>query len=218
MIGVVVSSKREWKVLLDIYNIDDSVLEKYPFGEFYRTMFNNNEVVFFRSSSRKISSSAALQYMIDRFSLKKVIIVGTCEAVNESFNYLDVFIPERVIDYDSLIRELSYDIDEELFIDIEPVNISGDYLTGILGTSDKTLVTWKDLTYLAAIGVDASDTQTYAICKVCQKNNIKVVVLKGISDRPIKNSSGYDEQIDVYEENVPIVMKKIIEDYLPEVM
>ena len=49
MIGVVVASKLEWKTLLEIYNIDDSHLEKYPYGEFYRTIFRNKDVVFFRS-------------------------------------------------------------------------------------------------------------------------------------------------------------------------
>jgi len=34
----------------------------------------------------------------------------------------------------------------------------------------------------------------------------------------MKNNDGLDEQVEVYEENTPIVMKKIIEDYLSEVL
>ena len=60
--------------------------------------------------------------------------------------------------------------------------------------------------------------ETYAICKVAIKNNIDYNVIKGISDRPVKDSDDFDEQVDVYEENTPIVMKKIIEDYFPEVL
>ena len=41
MIGVVIAAKVEWNTLLEIYNIDDSHLEKYPYGEFYRTTFKN---------------------------------------------------------------------------------------------------------------------------------------------------------------------------------
>lgn len=218
MIGVVVASKLEWKTLLEIYNIDDSNLEKYPYGEFYRTIFQNKDIVYFRCGIRKINAAAAVQYMIDKFSLEKIVVAGTCAAVNDSFDYLDVLIPERVIDYDGIIRELEEDLPEEVFIDIEKVNISLDYVEGTLGTSDKALVLWKDLTYLASNQIDASDMETYAICKIAKKNNIKFVVLKGISDRPMKNNDGYDEQVDVYEENTPIVMKKIIEDYLPEVL
>lgn len=218
MIGVLITSKLEWKPLLEIYNIDDSHLEKYPYGEFYRTIFRNKDIVFFRSGIRKINAAAATQYMIDRFSLEKIIVLGTCVATNDSFNYLDVLIPNRVIDYDEIIRELTDEIPEELYIDIPDVNISLDYREGVLGTSDKALVLWKDLTYLASNSIDASDLESYAVCKTAIKNNIKYVVLKGISDRPIKNNTDFDEQVAVYEENAPIVMKKIIEDYLPEVI
>jgi len=218
MIGVVVASKLEWKTLLEIYNIDDSNLEKYPYGEFYRTIFRNKDIVFFRSGVRKVNSSAAVQYMIDRFSLKKIIVIGTCVAVNDSYNYLDIIIPERLIDYDFIIRDLTSEIPEEAYIDNPKVNIDLDYYEGILGTSDKSLVSWKDLTFLASNGIDASDKESYAICKVAITNNIDYLVIRGISDRPMKNNDGLDEQVEVYEENTPIVMKKIIEDYLSEVL
>ncbi len=218
MIGVVIAAKVEWNTLLEIYNIDDSHLEKYPYGEFYRTTFKNKDIVFFRCGIRKVNASAATQYMIDRFDLDKIIVLGTCVAANDSYDYLDILIPERVIDYDGVIRELEGDFPEELYIDIPKPNISLPYVEGILGTSDKALVLWKDLTYLISNGIDASDMETYAICKVAIKNNIDYNVIKGISDRPVKDSDDFDEQVDVYEENTPIVMKKIIEDYFPEVL
>ena len=218
MIGVVVASKLEWKTLLEIYNIDDSHLEKYPYGEFYRTIFRNKDVVFFRSGIRKTNASAAVQYMIDRFSLEKIIVIGTCSAVNESYDYLDIIIPERIIDYDFILRDIMTDIPEDAFIEVPKVNIKLDYMDGILGTSDKALVSWKDLTYLASNAIDASDKESYAICKVAITNNIDFTVIRGVSDRPMKNSDGFDEQLEVYEENTPLVMKKIIEDYLSEII
>lgn len=218
MIGIVIAAKTEWETFLDVYNIDDSHLEKYPYGEFYRSVFRNKEVVFFRCGIRKINAAAAVQYMIDKFSLKKIIVLGTCAACNDTYDYLDVLIPEKVIDYDGIIRELTDTIPEEVFIEIPKLNISRPYVEGVLGTSDKALVLWKDLTYLASQGIDASDMETYSICKVAIKNNIYYNVIKGVSDRPVKDSDDFDEQVDVYEENTPIVMRKIIEDYLPEVL
>ena len=91
-------------------------------------------------------------------------------------------------------------------------------MDGILGTSDKALVSWKDLTFLASNAIDASDKESYAICKVAITNNIDFTVIRGVSDRPMKNSDGFDEQLEVYEENTPLVMKKIIEDYLSEII
>ena len=34
----------------------------------------------------------------------------------------------------------------------------------------------------------------------------------------MRSMDGYNEQLDVYEENLPIVMKKIIEEYFIEVI
>lgn len=218
MIGVLVASKLEWKTLLEIYNIDDSHLEKYPYGEFYRTIFKNKDVVYFRSGARKMNAAAATQYMIDKFSLKKIIVVGTCSAVNDTYDYLDVILPEKIIDYDFVIRDITTDIPESAFIEVPKVNIELDYMEGILGTSDKALVSWKDLTYLASNGIDASDMESYAVCKVAKANNIDYIVLKGVTDRPMKSDNGLDEQEEVYEENTPLVMKKLIEDYLSEVL
>ncbi|MBP3635104.1 MAG: hypothetical protein J6J17_01415 [Bacilli bacterium] len=218
MIGVLLASKEEWNVLLNVYNISEDYLEKYPYGEFYRTNFNGKDIVFYRSGARKINAAASTQYMIDRFSLEKVIIIGTCTAVNDSYDYNDILIPNKIIDYDYVIRELSFNIDDSSFIELPEANISLEYVDGILGSSDKALVMWKDLTYLASVGIDASDMESYAVCKVCMNNNIGFNIIKGISDRPMKSENGYDEQLEVYEENTPIVMKKVIEDYLPEVL
>ena len=217
MIGVLVASKLEWKTLLDIYKIDDSNLEKYPYGEFYRTIFNGKDIVYFRSGIKKINAACSAQYMIDRFDLSKIIVIGTCAASNDNYDYLDVLVPQRVIDYDIIIRELTEELPDEVFIDIPTPNITSPYVEGILGTSDKALVLWEDLKYLASNNIDASDSEAYAVCQVAIKNNIDFCILKGITDRPVKGADEFDEQIDVYEENTPIVMKKIIEDYLPEV-
>ncbi len=218
MIGVFVASKLEWSVLIDIYNITEDYLEKYPYGEYYRTNFNGKDIVYFKGGVRKVNAAASTEYMINKFSLEKVIVIGTCAAVSDELDYNDVIIPDKIVDYDYVLREFSFDTDENNIIEIDEVNIDLDYSTGLFGTSDKALVLWKDLTYLASVGVVASDMESYSVCKVCKINNVDVLVIKGVSDRPMKGENGYNEQLEVYEENTPIVMKKIIEDYLPEVL
>lgn len=218
MIGVLISSKKEFNELLKIYNIGEDYLEKYPFGEYYRTEFRGKDIVFFRSGIRKINASAAAQYMIDKFNLEKLIVIGTCTSSNEGLNYGDIIIPSKVIDYDYIIRELEEEIDEELYLVPDQVSMPNEYYDGVLGTSDKALVLWSDYTFLASNSIDASDLESYAVLKICKTNNVKCIIIKGVTDKPMRSMDGYNEQLDVYEENLPTVMKKIIEEYFIEVI
>ena len=218
LIGVLISSKKEFNELLKIYNIGEDYLEKYPFGEYYRTEFRGKDIVFFRSGIRKINASAATQYMIDKFNLEKLIVIGTCTSSNEGLNYGDIIIPSKVIDYDYIIRELEEEIDEELYLVPDQVPMPNEYYDGVLGTSDKALVLWSDYTFLASNSIDASDLESYAVLKICKTNNVKCIIIKGVTDKPMRSMDGYNEQLDVYEENLPIVMKKIIEEYFIEVI
>lgn len=218
LIGVLISSKKEFNELLKIYNIGEDYLEKYPFGEYYRTEFRSKDIVFFRSGIRKINASAAAQYMIDKFNLEKLIVIGTCTSSNEGLNYGDIIIPSKVIDYDYIIRELEEEIDEELYLVPDQVSMPNEYYDGVLGTSDKALVLWSDYTFLASNSIDASDLESYAVLKICKTNNVKCIIIKGVTDKPMRSMDGYNEQLDVYEENLPIVMKKIIEEYFIEVI
>ena len=218
LIGVLISSKKEFNELLKIYNIGEDYLEKYPFGEYYRTEFRGKDIVFFRSGIRKINASASAQYMIDKFNLEKLIVIGTCTSSNEGLNYGDIIIPSKVIDYDYIIRELEEEIDEELYLVPDQVSMPNEYYDGVLGTSDKALVLWSDYTFLASNSIDASDLESYAVLKIRKTNNVKCIIIKGITDKPMRSMDGYNEQLDVYEENLPIVMEKIIEEYFIEVI
>ena len=218
MVGILVASKIEWEEVLKLYNISDSNLEKYPYGEFYRTSFKGKDVVFFRTGSRKVYSSGGAQYMIDKFDLERIILIGTCASVDD-LDYGDIIIPNEVVEYDLTIRELQPLINENIIITLDEVNIDEDYLIGLIGTSDKSLVLWKDYLKLKEeTNICASDMESAAVAKVCKINNVKCTIIKGVTDKPMKGENGLDEQVEVFEENVPIVMKNILENYLTEVL
>ena len=217
MIGVVVTSKLEWDALLKVYGIDNELTEKYPYGEYYRTTIYKKEIILFRTLGRKVLASAAVQYMIDKFSFKKIIYLGTASAVCDYVDYRDVLIPSSCAEYDLTIREFEPLIKESSIIEMEKVNISQKYFDGLLGTSDKSLVTNRDYQMVRETEMVASDTEGAAIARVCKMNNVKIIIIKGISDRPI-NGNGYEEQLEVYEENAPEIIKNLAENYLIEVL
>lgn len=217
MIGVVVTSKIEWEALLKVYDINMEFTEKYPYGEYYRTTIYDKEIILFRCLGKKVLAAAGVQYMIDKFSFNKIIHVGTATAVCDYIDYKDVFIPSECAEYDITIRELEPLIKESNIIELDKVNVTMKYFDGLLGTSDKSLVTNRDYMMVKETNMVASDTEGASIARVCFMNNVRITILKGISDRPIDNN-GYEEQLEVYEENVPVIIKNLVENYLIEVL
>ena len=217
MIGVLVTSKIEWEALLKVYEIDSNLTDKYIYGDYYKTSIYNKEVLLFRSIGRKAMASAAVQYMIDKFDLKKVVFIGTCTLVCDYLDYGDIVIPNMVSEYDLSIREIEPLIKESSIIKLNPTKVSMKYYDGLLGTSDKPLITKKDYLMVRETDMVASDTEAAAIARVCNFNNIDIVIIKGISDR-ISEEGNYDEQNEVYEENAPRIIDNITRNYLTEVL
>ena len=217
MIGVLVTSKIEWDALLNVYGIDKSLTDKYIYGDYYKTSIYNKDVLLFRSLGRKAMASASVQYMIDKFNLKKIIFIGTATLVADYLDYGDIIIPDSVAEYDLAIREIEPLIKENSIIKLNKVNVTMKYFDGLLGTSDKPLITKRDYLEVKETDMVASDTEAAAIARVCKFNNIDIVIIKGISDR-ISEESNYDEQTEVYEENALLVIDNITRNYLNEVL
>ena len=215
MIGVIFNSKNEFSEFLKFYNISNEYLQEYPYGEYYQTKINNKDIVFFRSGSKKVYAASSSQYMIDKFNLKKIICIGTCTQINDDLDYNDIIIPEFISEYDLTIREIEPLINENNIIELNIEDIDLDYFKGLLITSDKALVTNRDLQMVKETNALAADTESAAIAKVCMANKIKFICIKGVSDRPMNN---YDEQIEVYEENAKNVIKNILQNYLMELI
>ena len=82
---------------------------------------------------------------------------------------------------------------------------------------------WKDYLELKENNITIADTEAAGIAYICKLNNIKCLIIKGISDFPknedysSKNESN-EEQLNTYFLNIPKVMTKIFTDYLEKVI
>lgn len=216
MIGIVVTSKIEWKAILDEYGIDNKYSEKYIYGEYYRTKIYDKEIVFFRTQKRKTLSSGAVQYMIDKFHFEKIIYIGSCTGISSYVNYNDIIIPTSLCEIDTTINDIEPVINENNTIILDETKIKSKYFDGLLASQDKMIVLDKDYEFAKKLDIVAVDTESASIARICKMNNINIIIIKGITDRPCDNN--LDEQIDVFEENAPRVIKNIIENYLVEVL
>lgn len=219
MIGISIAAKVEWKAILEKYDIDIDKCKKYPFGEYFQLNIEENEIIFYRCGVRKMNCSAATQYMIDHFNLTKIIVAGTCAGIDDKYNNLDVFIPNKVVQYDCTVKETEPLIKDSFTVMFNLDNIEGKVNTGTIGTADKPVVMWKDYLELKENNITIADTESAAIAYICKANNVECIIIKGISDFPIKEEEtskeeSHMEQISVFLTNIPIIMNNILDNYL----
>ena len=209
------AAKREWNAVLDRYQKLTDDCTQYPFGEYFVTEINGESVIFYRSGVRKVNCSAATQYMIDRFNLKKVIVAGTCAGIDDRFKQRDIFIPNKAVQYDCTVKEQEPLIKDAFTVDFCFDPSYTDVMTGTIGTADKAVVMWKDYLELKENGITIADTESAAIAYICKANGVECIIIKGISDFPTNNQATPNgDQLNSFLTNVPIIMNKILDEYL----
>ena len=217
MIGISVAVKKEWETTLNYFGVSHEECEKYPFGEYFRMMIDNQEVILYLGGVRKMNASASTQYMIDHFKFNKIIVVGTCAGIDDRYKPLDVFIPNKAVQYDCTVKETEPLIKDSFTVlnDFDDEEI----LTGTIGTADKPVVMWKDYLELKENGITIADTESAVIEYICRANDVECIVIKGISDFPkneeeTSNEDSNEEQLNTFLENIPKIMTKIFDKYL----
>ncbi|MBN8192659.1 permease [Bacillus sp. NTK074B] len=219
MIGISIATKWEYEATLEYFGIIDHERIGYPYGEYFLRTIYNAELVFYCTGVRKVNGVGGNQYMISTFHLTKVIVAGTCAGIDDTFSILDVFVPEKAVQYDCTVKEVEPLIKQSFIVDINLSKYGNDFYTGTIGTADKAVVMWKDYLELKENEITIADTEAGAIAYICKKNDIECIIIKGISDFPTdeRNSDTLEsnmEQINVYLENTPKVMNKIFDEYL----
>lgn len=216
MIGISIAAKKEWEAVLEKFNIKSC--ETFPFGEYFKINLYEEDIILYRCGVRKMNCSAATQYMIDRFSLSKIIVAGTCAGIDDKYENLDIVFPNKLVQYDCTVKEIEPFIKDSFTIWLD----MGKYKalnTGTLGTADKSVVMWKDYLELKENDITIADTESAAIAYVCKANNVECVVIKGISDFPTNENESTKEashecQLNVFLTNIPIIMNNIVDNYL----
>lgn len=221
MIGISVAEENEWINTKKYYNIDK--VNEYPYGEYFSYKINNKDVIFYRCNVRKTSSSAAAQYMIDHFNLKKIIVVGTCAGIDMNYKQYDIIIPNSAVQTDCTVRETEPLIKVKFNVEIDLSKLNIKYNTGIIATQDKPIVMWNDYKILKDNNITICDTEAASIAYVCKKNKVEILIIKGISDFPTNESEStkelsHEEQYKVFIANIPIIMNKIYDNYLNKVI
>ena len=213
MVGISVASNKEWNFVLKYYSDKVEKIYNYIFGEYFYTTINNKSVLVYKCGARKSNASASTQYMIDKFNLDKIILIGTAAGVNKNYELLDILIPNIAIQGDCNFVEKREPFQDKFItaIDLSKYNYEQ---SSTICSLDKPLIYKEDCKIMLDYNVDIRDMESGAVANICKLNNVEVIIIKGITDFPGNYELTDERQYLEYKENVPKVMNKILKEHL----
>ncbi len=217
MIGISIAAKTEWEFVCNYFGKTLEERKRHPFGGYFQAKINHKDVMIYFAGNGKVRSAASCQHMIDKFNLNKVIVVGTCAGIDLQYGILDIIVPNRAVQCDCTVKEMKPLIRQDFIVDIDLSNYGNGFPTGTIGTSDRPIVLMSDYLELKKNDITVADMESAAIAYVCKRNEVEVVIIKGISDFPVDRNNPAASQTNqgqMFSQNAPIVMKKILDTYI----
>lgn len=219
---ILISADAEWVAVLkeiELINCKSS-----PYGDWF--IWSNNQdaiktqVIFFHGGWGKVNSAGSTQYAIDRWKPELIINIGTCGGFEGEINTSDVVLVEETVIYD--IYEKMGDADEHIKEYRTKINLDWlgnefpfDVIRSIIVSGDKDLEP-KEIGYLKdKYSAIVGDWESGSIAHVSQSNNVKVLILRGVTDLVSSSEGELYGDIQMFQQRTNRVMKQLIEQ-LPE--
>jgi adenosylhomocysteine nucleosidase len=214
--AILISATAEWEAVKQIF--PKSKIHRSQYGEFTFLTLGTWNLKLTHSGWGKIASAAVMQYVIDHDSPELVVNLGTCGGFEGVVNQGDIILVDGTFVYD--IVELMADADisthyaSTLDLTWLPEPDPHPVRRGLLASADSDLLPEK-IPFLKSKGAIAADWESGALAWVAQKNNARLLILRGVSD--IVGGQGSDTygDIAVFNERAKEIMKKLFEQ-LPD--
>ncbi|NTW44856.1 MAG: 5'-methylthioadenosine/S-adenosylhomocysteine nucleosidase [Anaerolineaceae bacterium] len=182
---IILSANAEWQAAKAYYR--DVQIQMTPYGEFFEIRQREQSRVYLQGGWGKISSAASAQYGIQRWDPVLVINIGTCGGFAGRIKSGTIILVERTCVYD--ILEQMGDADQAL----EFYSVSLDLnwlktpypqpvLRGLLLSADRDIVLDEISGLVDKFNGVAADWESGAIAWVCKQNEVRTLILRGVSD------------------------------------
>jgi adenosylhomocysteine nucleosidase len=207
---VLVSANAEWRAVKEL--LTPSGLLPTPFGE----SFEVRGTIFFHGGWGKISAAATAQYVIDTYRPGLLVNLGTCGGFDGRVERGTLILVERTIVYD-ILEQMSPDPQEAIVHYSTRLDLSwlaGPYphpvQRGLLVSADRDIVK-EDISMLVErYGAVAADWESGAIAWVAQRNGLRCLILRGVSDLVGGEGGEAYGNIEIFHRNTRAVMKTLI--------
>ena len=215
-IVVLISAIAEWEGVKLLF--PEAQIERTPFGESIELTLDIQHLKLFHSGWGKIASAAMMQYVIDQYSPELIVNLGTCGGFEGVVNQGDVILVDRTFIYD--IVELMGDLDISSYYasSLDLSWLADPYphpaRRGAIASADSDLPPDK-IPFLKSKGAIAADWESAAFAWVAQKNNARLLILRGVSDMVSEQGGEAYNNIEIFNQRAKEIMKELFEQ-LPD--
>ncbi len=212
---VLISAIAEWNAVKPLF--PDAKLRRFPFGECFDILLQDEHISFFHSGWGKIASSGSIQYVIDRYSPDLIVNLGTCGGFEGDVEQGEIILVDRTYVYD--IVELMGDLDIVSYygssLDLSWLAEPYPYPVrrGMIASADSDLPPAK-IPFLKEQGAIAADWESAALAWVARQNNARLLILRGVSDLVGEEGGEAYDNIEIFNQRARGVMQLLV-DQLP---
>lgn len=220
-ITLLISADTEWRAVIALFSPGN--LQVSPFGSWFILDERDTgaEIICFHGGWGKIAAAASAQYVIDRWRPDLLINLGTCGGFAGKTEQGAILLAERTIVYDIVELMGSQDLAIEHYsvapdLSWLPDPLPSPVTRALLLSADRDLGVAEVEDLHARYGAIAGDWESGAIAWVAKRNEIPVLVLRGVSDLVgADGGEAYDGQAHVFESGAASVMRELF-DILPD--
>ncbi len=222
---VLISANAEWRAIKPLF--PNAQIEYSPFGEYFPASLDTDNcslVTFLHGGWGKISAAATAQYVIDRFQPDLLVNLGTCGGFEGRIETGTIILVEKTIVYDIVeqmgdpeeaIADYSTEIDLSWLPGAWPVSVQ----RGLLVSGDRDIVV-EDIPLLVnRFGASAADWESGAIAWVANKNRVRCLILRGVTDLVGSGGGEAYGNFDLFQQRTNEVMWRLVEllqGWMPE--
>jgi adenosylhomocysteine nucleosidase len=235
---VIISANAEWRVVKELYpNLDIQQSPYGEFAnltsfDLAQGSLDTRHLILFHGGWGKISAAATAQYVIDHFKPDLLVNLGTCGGFAGRIETGTILLVDRTLVYDIIeqmgdgaeaIEHYATDIDlswvdkGRLTMDdgkdgqrstLAP-DASVGVVRGLLVSADRDIV-MEDIPMLVEkYDAVAADWESGAIAWVAQKNNTRVLILRGVTDLVGGDGGEAYGNIELFRERTKTVMREL---------
>jgi adenosylhomocysteine nucleosidase len=211
--AVIISANAEWKAVRQVY--PEEHYEESPWGEFFYKEVAGQKILFFQEGWGKVAAAGATQYVINLYKPEVLINLGTCGGFEGDAERLEVILADKTVIYD--ILEAMGDSKEAIADYTTSLNLAwlktpypAKVRKTVLVSADRDLRSDEIKTLRKAYQAVAGDWESGAIAYVAQKNQTKILILRGISDLVSEKKGEAYGNMALFAQRTETVMKNLL--------